>query len=356
MTDDHRTAARRLLFGLDGRPRSRWTRRSRSPSRPSTSTERLLIGVVNAAKVVKLQADPLLRDSLLEADLLLADGQSVVWASRLLRQPAARAGRRHRPVRGAAGLADREDLSVYLLGAKPEVLARVEQEIAAALARCGRSPARGTATSPTTSRPRSRTRSRRAGRTCCSSGMTTPKKEIFLGHVRRRARRPGACTASAARSTCSPASPSGHRAGSAAAWSGPTGCAGAAPAVAALPDHQPSPSSALTGARAGAPPPPRYAPRAALGHPHVSTTHPITQLPTDRRRQHERRHLHRTRRRHRPRLHRPADRRRAGHPRRRGRRRRRQPDDRQGRLARRGALRRARPGRRRSAARSRWAG
>ena len=45
--------------------------------------------MVNAAKVVNLRSDAFLRDSLLECDVLLADGQSVVWASRLLRPAAA---------------------------------------------------------------------------------------------------------------------------------------------------------------------------------------------------------------------------------------------------------------------------
>ncbi len=48
---------------------------------------RLLIGVVNAAKIVAMRKDALLRDSVLSADLVLADGMAVVWASRLLGQP-----------------------------------------------------------------------------------------------------------------------------------------------------------------------------------------------------------------------------------------------------------------------------
>ena len=43
--------------------------------------------VVNVDKIVKLQRDAELRDALLDCDLINADGQPVVWASRLLGQP-----------------------------------------------------------------------------------------------------------------------------------------------------------------------------------------------------------------------------------------------------------------------------
>lgn len=90
----------------------------------------LLLGVLNAAKVVNLRRDVRLQDALLECDLLLADGQSVVWASRLLGRPL--------PERVAGidifeqllMLAHGERLSVYLLGARPEVLQALEQRIA----------------------------------------------------------------------------------------------------------------------------------------------------------------------------------------------------------------------------------
>jgi N-acetylglucosaminyldiphosphoundecaprenol N-acetyl-beta-D-mannosaminyltransferase len=45
------------------------------------------IGVVNAAKVVNMQRDPGLRDDVLASDIVLADGMSLVWASRLLGCP-----------------------------------------------------------------------------------------------------------------------------------------------------------------------------------------------------------------------------------------------------------------------------
>jgi N-acetylglucosaminyldiphosphoundecaprenol N-acetyl-beta-D-mannosaminyltransferase len=94
------------------------------------SRDRLLVGVVNAAKMVKLRRDVHLRDSLLDCDLLLADGQSVVWASRLLRAPL--------PERVAGidlferllEVGARDGWSVYLLGAKPDVLAQLRRRLA----------------------------------------------------------------------------------------------------------------------------------------------------------------------------------------------------------------------------------
>lgn len=90
---------------------------------------RMLLGVVNAAKVVKLRKDPLLRESLLDCDLLLADGQPVVWASKLFGSPL--------PERVAGidlfdrllALAHRDGRSVYLLGAKKSVLAALLDKI-----------------------------------------------------------------------------------------------------------------------------------------------------------------------------------------------------------------------------------
>ncbi len=90
---------------------------------------RMLIGVVNAAKIVALRGDAELRESLLECDLLVADGQSVVWAGRLLRKPLP--GR----VAGidlfeqllALAAADRHP--VYLLGARAEVLAQLQDNL-----------------------------------------------------------------------------------------------------------------------------------------------------------------------------------------------------------------------------------
>jgi N-acetylglucosaminyldiphosphoundecaprenol N-acetyl-beta-D-mannosaminyltransferase len=53
-------------------------------ARSIETKNRLLIGVVNAAKLVNMRRDSVLRDAVLKSDLILADGMSVVWASRIL--------------------------------------------------------------------------------------------------------------------------------------------------------------------------------------------------------------------------------------------------------------------------------
>ena len=47
----------------------------------------LQIGVVNAAKVVKMQRDEFLNESVMASDIILADGSSIVAASKVLNDP-----------------------------------------------------------------------------------------------------------------------------------------------------------------------------------------------------------------------------------------------------------------------------
>ncbi|MCA9254086.1 MAG: WecB/TagA/CpsF family glycosyltransferase [Phycisphaerales bacterium] len=92
--------------------------------------ERLLIGVVNAAKMVKMQRDSALRRAVLGADMILADGMSVVWASRLVRAPL--------PERVAGidlmvrilELCNEKKYRVFCFGATEEVLASLRSVIA----------------------------------------------------------------------------------------------------------------------------------------------------------------------------------------------------------------------------------
>ena len=47
------------------------------------SRQRLDIGVVNAAKIVNMDSDDQLRESVLSSDVIFADGMSLVWAARM---------------------------------------------------------------------------------------------------------------------------------------------------------------------------------------------------------------------------------------------------------------------------------
>lgn len=85
----------------------------------------LSIGVVNVAKIVNMQKDPLLRESVLSSDLILADGAPLVWLSRLKKTPL--------PERVAGidlmfnlfSLADQRRFRVFLLGAQKATLQTV---------------------------------------------------------------------------------------------------------------------------------------------------------------------------------------------------------------------------------------
>lgn len=141
---------------------------------------RVLLGVINAAKVVNLRKDALLRDSLLEADLLLADGQSVVWASRLLGRPLPERIPGIDLFEKLLGLADQRHHSVYLLGARPEVLAQLVQNLESrfpGLRIAGYRDgyfAEGDSASVASEIAAS-------GADMLFLGMGSPKKEIFLG-------------------------------------------------------------------------------------------------------------------------------------------------------------------------------
>lgn len=142
--------------------------------------ESLRIGVVNAAKLVNMQSDALLRDDVNSSDLVLADGMSVVWACALLRRPL--------PERVAGidlmyrllHLANAHNYGVYCLGATEDISATIEANIArdypgARLAGrrngyFGPDEEQGIAEAIRASRPQ-----------ILLVAMTSPKKENFMG-------------------------------------------------------------------------------------------------------------------------------------------------------------------------------
>jgi hypothetical protein len=94
-----------------------------------SDNEAIRIGVVNAAKLVNMQTDPLLADDVKSSDLVLADGMSTVWASRILGEGL--------PERVAGcdlmyrffELANKRQWRVYCLGATEEISALVEKNL-----------------------------------------------------------------------------------------------------------------------------------------------------------------------------------------------------------------------------------
>jgi N-acetylglucosaminyldiphosphoundecaprenol N-acetyl-beta-D-mannosaminyltransferase len=85
---------------------------------------RLRIGVVNAAKLVNMRRDTRLREDVLASDLILADGVSVVWASRLLGDPLPERVAGIDLMTAMLGRASHRGYRVYCLGATHEVLER----------------------------------------------------------------------------------------------------------------------------------------------------------------------------------------------------------------------------------------
>lgn len=82
----------------------------------------LLIGVVNAAKMVNMRRDELLRRSVLDAHLILADGMAVVWACRMLGTPLPERVTGIDLMEHLLSLSHRRKFRVYCLGATQEVL------------------------------------------------------------------------------------------------------------------------------------------------------------------------------------------------------------------------------------------
>jgi N-acetylglucosaminyldiphosphoundecaprenol N-acetyl-beta-D-mannosaminyltransferase len=77
---------------------------------------------INAAKVVEFQDDEAMREAIGEAHLLTADGQAVVWAARLLGRPLPARIAGSDLMEALLAHAARRGYSVYLLGARDEVV------------------------------------------------------------------------------------------------------------------------------------------------------------------------------------------------------------------------------------------
>ena len=77
---------------------------------------------INAAKLVALRHDADLREVVNRCGLVNADGQSVVWASRLLGDPLPERVAGIDLMHALIAMAERENYGIYILGARPAVL------------------------------------------------------------------------------------------------------------------------------------------------------------------------------------------------------------------------------------------
>jgi len=145
----------------------------------------LEIGVVNAAKLVAMRRDARLGEAVSGCDLVVADGQAVVWVSRLLRAPL--------PERVAGidlflrllAAAEPRGMSVYFLGARQEVLDAMMREVAARFPRLRVAGYRDGYFGDHEQEPVADA-VQDSGAQLLFLGMTSPKKEIFTAAYGKR--------------------------------------------------------------------------------------------------------------------------------------------------------------------------
>ncbi|MEX2592079.1 MAG: WecB/TagA/CpsF family glycosyltransferase [Anditalea sp.] len=81
--------------------------------------------VVNAAKMVNAQNDKELRDSIINCDIVNADGQSIVWASHFLNKPLPERVAGIDLMENLIGSAGRKGYKMYFFGAREEVIRKI---------------------------------------------------------------------------------------------------------------------------------------------------------------------------------------------------------------------------------------
>jgi len=81
--------------------------------------------VVNAAKLVNMQKDKQLYESVVSNDIINADGQAVVWASRFLGQPLPERVAGIDLMQNLVELAHEKGYKIFFFGAKEEVVKKV---------------------------------------------------------------------------------------------------------------------------------------------------------------------------------------------------------------------------------------
>lgn len=92
---------------------------------------RMQIGVVNAAKIVNMRRNEALKQDVISSDLILADGMSVVWASRLLGHPLPERVAGIDLMLGMLQQGNEHGYRIYCLGTTDDVLEKATAQITA---------------------------------------------------------------------------------------------------------------------------------------------------------------------------------------------------------------------------------
>lgn len=83
--------------------------------------------VINAAKVVNAQRDPDLMKSIVECDIINADGKSIVWASKFLKMPVPERVAGIDLMEQLVELAARKNFKIFFFGAKENIIINLVQ-------------------------------------------------------------------------------------------------------------------------------------------------------------------------------------------------------------------------------------
>lgn len=84
--------------------------------------------VVNAAKLAKMQNDPMLRESVINSDIINADGQAVVWAAKILGTPLPERVAGIDLMANLVELANQKNYRIFFFGAKEDVVKKVVEK------------------------------------------------------------------------------------------------------------------------------------------------------------------------------------------------------------------------------------
>ncbi len=135
--------------------------------------------VINAAKVVNANRDKELKDSIVQCDIINADGMSIVWALKLLNKPIPERVAGIDLMENLVALAAQKHYKVYFLGAKEEVVKSVVEKYEA---KYGTSIIAGYRNGYFGKEEEQEIASDigRTGADILFVAMTSPKKEIFL--------------------------------------------------------------------------------------------------------------------------------------------------------------------------------